>query len=167
MPPLEGVSISFRACQLVDLAALQEALRCVSEEGRGSVPPTGIAHLDLSCNDLQHLGRPADANGAISSSLSPTSLAASPLATDSLVRYDRFDSLARFDRLLSLDFSRNAVAEVGILPSTLIHLNGCYNQLEDLSFLAPLTSLLELDLSCNGRATEPDTRTRPSHAAVE
>ena len=48
----EGLSISFRSCELTGLGVLKDALRQTGADGASSVAPSDVRHLDLAENEL-------------------------------------------------------------------------------------------------------------------
>ena len=55
-PAEDGVSVSFRACQLQDLSSLQSALQLATQHGSHLIAPQDVSHIDLAENELQETG---------------------------------------------------------------------------------------------------------------
>jgi hypothetical protein len=115
----DGLSISFRSCQLADLSALSGALQQAGKQqedgGGGIVEAYDVGHLDLGENEL--------------------------CTIRGLAPFSRLLSLdVSHNNIETLDVA---------LPPTLLHLNASYNRLESAAGVGALTKLVELNLSYN------------------
>jgi hypothetical protein len=133
MPPLpsrwqeQGLSISFRSCQLTSLSVLQGALKQAGAGG-SAVSATDVAHLDLAENELTAVREIAPFGRLLSLDVS----------------HNNIESLAGLPRtLVHLNASYNRLESfegVGELTA-LVELNLSYNLLTDLSAVEPLAAL--------------------------
>lgn len=133
----EGLSISFRSCQLTGLAVLAEALKqTAGTNGAGEVQPADVGHLDLGENELTALGELKPFHRLLSLDIS----------------HNNVEMLAQMPpSLLHLNASYNRLESaqgVAVMPG-LIELNLSYNLITSCQPFEPLVQLQVLLLGGN------------------
>ena len=167
-PARDGLSISFRACELHEVASLREALQQVPLRGVEAVGPTEISHLDLSENRL-HGGCDLSAFSAllsldISGNATPDLSGLPPSLlhlNGSKNQLQTMHTIPHLPLLAELNLSSNQLVTVSQLSSGLPSLQVLLladNRITALHGIASLASLTTLDLQRNLIARVSDAR---------
>ena len=155
----EGLSISFRSCQLTGLAVLAEALKQTGgSSGVGEVQPADVGHLDLGENELTTLGELKPFKRLLSLDISHNNVEMLSQLPPSLLHlnasYNRLESaegVASMPRLIELNLSYNLITSCQsfepLVQLQVLLLGG--NRIGSLIGLASLARLELLDLRFN------------------
>ena len=158
----DGLSISFRSCQLTGLSVLKQALQQATSNGGGSgsaVSPIDVGHLDLGENELTSLTELQPFQRLLSLDVSHNNVETlTQQLPDSLLhlnasynRLESADGIGELPRLIELNLSYNLLTSCQPLESLLhvqvILLGG--NRISSLVGLEPLARLELLDLRFN------------------
>ena len=136
----DGLSVSFRACQLQSAAGLAAALSQAAQPTGGSVSPADVGHLDLAENELQQLDELQPFECLLSLDASHNSVERMVALPPSLMHLN-----VAYNRLES-------AATVGGL-TCMVELNLGYNLLTDVQPIEALTQLQVLLLAGNRIST--------------
>jgi hypothetical protein len=154
----DGLSVSFRACQLQDISAVWEALQQGGQQSGRTVSPMDVSHLDLAENKLCETDDLSEYSCLLSLDVSHntlTDLGAAPATLLHLnASYNHLEAASKLSSLVELielnlgynlltsaaDFERLGSLKVLLLPG---------NRISALHGLAALSRLEVLDLKFN------------------
>lgn len=171
----DGLSVSFRACQLQGLASLHEALAQAAQSDQKPVVPADVMHLDLAENEVEQTAGLQPFTQLLSLDLSRNNVEALDALPGSLLhlnaaynRVESVESLAALSRLVELNLSYNLLTSLQPLEQC-VHLQVLLvagNRIGSLQGLASLALLECLDLKCNYVERLPEVRLLSLNAAL-